>query len=120
ARARDSSYGSVPLNTLKKPCLCSNAPGLAVNPLRASSAACNPPRAHWPACRGLVMVPKLDLVPADSDVAIASAVSVCPAVSPSNLAQAAAVANTPRVAVGCHPLWECWGLTQRPMAAPTS
>src|SRR4051794_22475708 len=61
-----------PLKTSRKPCLCSSAPGLAVNPSRASIAAKRPLRAVCPTCSGFVIVPKLALMPDASDAAMAS------------------------------------------------
>ena len=60
--------------------------------------------AQWPTCSGLVMVPKLALRPDENEAAMASAVAVCAAVSPSSREAAAAAPNTPSVAVGCQPL----------------
>ena len=44
---------------------------LAVNPSRASIAAKSPLRAVWPTCSGLVIVPKLALMPLASEAAMA-------------------------------------------------
>ena len=49
---------------------------LAVNPSRASCAANRPLRAVCPTCSGLVIVPKLALMPDASEAAIASACAV--------------------------------------------
>ena len=66
---------------------------------------------QWPTCSGLTMVPKLDLTPEASDAAIASAVAVCAADSPSSRAHAAAQPKTPMVAVGCQPFVYWWKFT---------
>ena len=62
-----------PLNTIRKPCLCSNAPALAVNPSAANIAANKPLREQWPTCSGFVMVPKFALMLAASEAASPSA-----------------------------------------------
>ncbi len=77
----------------------------AVNPARARSADCTPQRAAWPAWKGLVMVPKLRSSPDAWEAARPSALRSWATLSPSRRAAAAAVANTPVVAVLCQPRW---------------
>ena len=71
---------------IEKALLVFERAGLAVNPSRASSAAKRPLRAVCPTCSGLVIVPKLALMPEASEAAIASACAVRAAVEAEQVA----------------------------------
>ena len=76
----------------------------AVKPLEARRAAIRPARAACPTWKGLVMVPKLILMPADEEAAMPRAMPMRSGLRASSLAQAAAAAIVPVVAVACQPL----------------
>ena len=88
----------------RKPWGCSSASGDEVNPALTSLAAMTPDCAERPAWNGLVMVPKLAMMPALCDAPSEMASAHCSASSLLSDAQAAAAATAPRIPVGCQPL----------------
>src|SRR6266403_553297 len=87
----------------KNPTAASMALAFAVKPDCASLADSTPFLAPSPTCKGLVIVPKLQTTPLAIDAAIPSAISTWEALSPSNLAQAAAAPKEPNVLGACQP-----------------
>jgi len=106
----------------RKPSRASSTSGGPSTPCSASSAACNPSREAWPACRRLMSAPPLTKAnsPAALEAAMPIALASCSAESPRSLPAAITAPNTPTVAAGWNPRWRRSGWQARPIAISAS
>src|SRR5262249_41582336 len=95
--------------TAKNPQGPSKASGSAVNPRAASSAAVTPLSAARPTCNGLVIVPKLQRIPAAKLAAMPNPLRSLSPLKPRSFAAAAQAPKGPTVPLEGIPLTQCCG-----------